>query len=177
MVRPTRFELRFDVIGDRVSFWAWRPAEEMPELPLVSFRIDTDLLEDSAVSVGVLTDQFNPTMEAIYRDVQVETVSIPEPSSAILCLTSLVGILRLRRRPVAFTGPAQAGASVTSSNHAQLKVAVQKICPVSGHREYTSCAKRRHPATSCGWEGGRRSHGVLQGQSNFWRHLLRTFYR
>ena len=88
--------MQIDVIDDTVSFWAWGdPDAEKPEDPVWSFR-------DTAISDGFVTVNFGSSLDGdvsgFLRFVQVDTVSIPEPSSALLLSVGMFAMIRAGRR-------------------------------------------------------------------------------
>jgi hypothetical protein len=78
--------LQIDVIGNTIKVWAWRAAEPMPELRLLT-GVDT-LNELPNGLPGVYSGQSVPPQPtpsiAIFRSVLVATTPIPEPSGASL---------------------------------------------------------------------------------------------
>ena len=85
--------LQLDIIGDDLSLYAWRAGEAMPAEPSLTRNIGGGY--DSGVG-GVLIDS-GSRHSAAFRHVQVATTSIPEPSSAFICLFGAFGLLAFRR--------------------------------------------------------------------------------
>jgi hypothetical protein len=84
--------LRFDLSGNYLSLWAWRPGSTMPTEPQI-------MLSDGTYSSGVTTlftqasvaGTPNESSQGIFRFVDV----VPEPSMAVLFTVGLVALLAL----------------------------------------------------------------------------------
>ncbi len=90
--------LQLDVIGNKLSLWAWTPGDEMPSQPQLTYVDEAWLAQ--AGQPGVLHDPGSPgTMSTVtFRDFQVADSHIPEPSSTMLLLTGLFSIRGACRR-------------------------------------------------------------------------------
>ena len=88
--------LQFDVIGSRLSLWAWRAGESMPaepQLTAVNSAVPTG-------TVGVWARGLigNEAHSAIFRYVHVADVHIPEPASFLLAAFGIVCLYVCARR-------------------------------------------------------------------------------
>lgn len=87
--------LQLDVFNDTVELWAWPSDQAMPSNPTLSS-------EGVGIPDGKIFlwtgSEFGGVGSGAFRYVQVATQPIPEPSTAILGLVSVLGLLTLRRR-------------------------------------------------------------------------------
>jgi hypothetical protein len=92
--------MQLDVTGKEVSFWAWRHNEAMPSQPLVSYPNDS--LQSGGIRLWVVSEDFNGAGEgqaaAEFRFVQVADMHIPEPSTAVLCVFGMMGLVAWPRK-------------------------------------------------------------------------------
>ena len=88
--------LQFDVDGNELALWAWRPGEPMPDEPRLTY-IDEEIEFGPGVP-GVLFDARGTDSTATYRYIHVASRSIPEPSSPILGGFGVIGVFLLCRR-------------------------------------------------------------------------------
>jgi len=86
--------LQFDVLGNRLRMFVWRPGEPMPVTPTLA--VTDDVLSDGAA--GVLIDTGDPGAgSAVFRYVHVADMHIPEPSAIILSAYGLLACLIVPR--------------------------------------------------------------------------------
>ena len=87
--------LQFDLFGDELSLFAWRPGEPKPHDPIVMV---TDSLFQSGL-VGLMVDTpVNDTRSGTFRFVQVADMPIPEPSTLTLVVLGVFGFFAYFRR-------------------------------------------------------------------------------
>ncbi len=72
--------VQFDVFGDSLSLYVWRPDEPMPTTPLLTVNDDRF---SAAGRIGILTDTAG-VGGGIFRYVEASNFPLPEPSSAAL---------------------------------------------------------------------------------------------
>ncbi len=97
-----RFEdavVQLDVIGDRISLWAWRAGDPPPVRPQLTAR-DTTYTTAGFVRIAGHTGTGGDS-ETIFRFVHVADTHIPEPSSFVLTTLACAGLLIGRSRKVA----------------------------------------------------------------------------
>ncbi len=87
--------LQFDAIGEELKIWVWRPGEPMPATPQV--MANDGMHPDGVISLFSV-NFLGPDPEAIFRDVQVDTKHIPEPSTILLSGLASLGIILAGRR-------------------------------------------------------------------------------
>ena len=81
--------LQFDVIGDTLSLYAWRPGESRPTVP--QLETTSSLFSDG--TVGISYDPGAPGRgSATFRFVHVADTSIPEPPTAALSAIFFAGV-------------------------------------------------------------------------------------
>jgi hypothetical protein len=81
--------LQFDVIGETLSLYAWRPGESRPPVPQLQTR--SSLFDEGAV--GVSYDPGAPGRgSATFRYIHVADASIPEPPTAMLSAVFFAGV-------------------------------------------------------------------------------------
>lgn len=86
--------MRLQAVGDQLSFWVWSADEMQPEVPTVTVR--DSLYSDGRVGVYVDDVVTNGATQAAFR--YFEAVVIPEPSTAVLSVLGLLGLLAWRRK-------------------------------------------------------------------------------
>jgi hypothetical protein len=92
--------IQLEAIGNRISLWAWRDGQAMPEEPTLSL-IDDAMVSGFAGLGGIATEFPNRgALEAAFRYVQVADTHVPEPAASVLTvLASGPAVLcRCRRR-------------------------------------------------------------------------------
>jgi hypothetical protein len=90
-----------DVIGNILSFWAWPAGQRMPDQPLFSGEdpLNRSTFGFTGVSAGWGDARFADS-SGIFRYVQVDTQSIPEPTSFVLSLIGSLGLHFFSRRSI-----------------------------------------------------------------------------
>ena len=99
-VRTVDAVIQLDVIGDRISAWAWQAGEEMPDEPMMS-AVDSTYSDPGFVRLALgNTNEGTGNSSAVFRYVHVADAPIvPEPATAAvgLVLATLITATYLRR--------------------------------------------------------------------------------
>lgn len=88
--------MRFDLIGDELSMWAWPADDEMPIDPSVT--LEDSFFESGYVGLFVAAGSIGGPNEfagAIFRNLEV--IAIPEPSARLLCIVGMFMLLSVTR--------------------------------------------------------------------------------
>jgi hypothetical protein len=99
-IRQEDAVVQLDVIGNKLSLWAWRAGDTPPAQPQLS-AIDNTYTTAGPVRIvgGTGTNRDSTT---IFRYVHVADMPIPEPSSCVFAGLACAGLLSFVRRPRPF---------------------------------------------------------------------------
>jgi hypothetical protein len=84
--------LQFDVFGNEMRLWAWRPNEPMPLEPQLTATDDVLPMGEFGVFFDAGPDAATPG-SGVFRYVHVASTHIPEPSTLAIALLGAIGLV------------------------------------------------------------------------------------